>query len=431
MSSLKTKITTFWSGVIGKEYQYTMECRIFNAVSIFAAVTACINATVNFALGLIFYGFIMLPLIAVLIFGYYLSRYKNKLNIAVGLFAISFNLLCGATYLASEASGGVNLFTFILIAFILTIVSDKKQFWIWIPFTILVIATLFFIEYQYPELVKPLYDSQQAKLLDHVQTVFEVMLMIIVITVFMKNSYNKEKQLADQRFTALEDINETKNKLFSIVAHDLKAPLSSIENYLSLLNQVKMDKEEKAIIEKKLLISTEQTSEMLQNILSWSKDQMSGTTVNLLPLRVHETLHTTIQLQSNLAKEKNISLIYQPELELMVMADPDLLQLIVRNLLNNAIKFCKTGGTIVLETFKKAERCIIKVSDNGIGISEAEKLQIFSLKHKGSYGTNNEKGVGLGLKLAKTYSDLQEGLIWFESELNKGTTFYVSLPIPH
>lgn len=430
MDLLVNKIGAFWSGVIGKAYQYNLECRIFNAVSILAAFTACINAAVNFALGLTLYGFIMLPLIALLIFGYYLARYKNKLSIAVGLFAVAFNLLCCVTYFASEASEGVNLFTFILIAFILTIVSDHKQFWIWIPFTILVIAGLFFVEYRHPELVKSLYDTPQARLLDHVQTVFEVLLMITIITVFVKKNYYKEKWLAEQRFTSLEEINETKNKLFSIVAHDLKAPLSSIENYLSLLNHVEMDAEEKAFIEKSLLVSTKQTSEMLQNILSWAKDQMDGTAVKLMPTPIHDALYKTIALQENLAKEKQIKLVYTPQPQLIALADPDLLQLIIRNLLNNAVKFCHKGGTIILETIDQPSQCLIKVSDNGIGIGEQEKPQIFSLKHKGNYGTNKEKGVGLGLKLAKTYTDLQHGQIWFESEINKGTTFYLSLPKP-
>lgn len=430
MKPLLHQIVRFLTGVIGQEYQYTLECRIFNAVSILAALTASINAGVNFALGLAFYGFIMLPLIILLIFGYYLSRFKNKLSIAIGLFAFAFNFLCGITYFVSEASGGVNLFTFILIAFILTIVSDHKQFWIWIPFTLLVIASLFFIEYHYPNIVKTLYDTRRARLLDHVQTVFEVILMVISITVFVKKSYYKEKWLAEQRFTSLKEINETKNKLFSIVAHDLRAPLSSIENYLSILNQVEMDTEEKASIEKSLLVSTKLTSEMLQNILSWAKDQMGGTLVNLKPVPIHDALYKTIQLKETLAREKHITLSYVPNPSLVALADIDLLQLIIRNLLNNAIKFCHHGGTILLETTDQNNHCLIRVNDNGIGIGEADKSELFSLKHKGTYGTNKEKGVGLGLTLAKTYTELQHGQIWFESEIGRGSTFYVSLPKP-
>lgn len=422
-------IQKYWSALIGDELRYTMECRIFNAVSIFAAIVASINAIINFAIGLEFYGYLMLPLIAVLLFGYYLSRYKERLNLAIGIFAISFNLLCGGTYYAANGANGVNLFTFIIIIFILSTVTRKKQFWIWIPLNIIFLAILLTIEYLHPELVKSIYTDQQHKLIDTAQTFFEVIILISIITMYMKKNYNNEKELARNRLVALENSNETKNKLFSIVAHDLKAPLASIENYLSLLNEMGLSNEEKVEIEKQLLSSTRQTSEMLQNILSWAKDQMDEITVNLSSISIYDTLKHTVSLQKSIAQEKEINLIFLVDEDLQVIADPDLLQLIVRNLLNNAIKFSLPGGTVELKISELNGKCIISVKDNGIGIAKEQQQLIFSLKSNATYGTNNEKGVGLGLKLTKTYAELQNGKIWLESELNKGTNFFVSLDI--
>ena len=418
---------TFWSKLIGNEVQYSMEYRIFNAVSIFCAFGASLNAIINFALGLTFYGYIMLPLIGILLLGYYLSRYKNRLGTAVDIFAISFNLLCGATFFSVEGSSGVNLFTFIIIIFVLAVVSPKKQFWIWIPLNIIFLATLLTVEYLHPELVKTIYVDKQHKLLDLSQTFFEVIIMIIVITMFMKKSYNREKILASDRLIDLENSNETKNKLFSIIAHDLRAPISSIENYLLLLNQVEFSIEEKLEIEKNLLATTRYTSEMLHNILSWSNDQMNGVSANLKVISIYKTLHHTILLQKNIAKEKAIALNYKIEEGLNAIADPDMLQLIVRNLLNNAIKFSMPHGNIDFSAKLVNNKCLITIADDGIGITNELKPFIFSLKNKTTYGTNNERGVGLGLKLAKTYAELQNGKIWFESKLTKGTTFYLTL----
>jgi two-component system sensor histidine kinase/response regulator len=406
-----------------------MECRIFNAVSVFATVGAILNATINFALGLALYGYLMLPLIAVLLFGYYLSRCRDKLSIAVGIFAIAFNILCGGTYLGADGSSGVNLFTFILIIFILSIVSPKKQFWIWIPLNLTFLAILLTIEYLHPEMVKTIYTDKAHKLLDLAQTFFEVVILIIVITMFMKKNYNREKKLAKNRLIELETSNQTKNKLFSIIAHDLRAPLSSIEHYLFLFNQIDLSTEEKADIEKQLLSSTRQTSEMLQNILSWAKDQMDGITVNLRPIFINETLKHTISLQKSIAREKEIELIFSANEDLKLFADPDMLQLIVRNLLNNAIKFSLPGGKINLDITSQNGKCILSIKDNGIGIAEDQIPLMFSLKSNGTYGTNKEKGVGLGLKLTKTYTELQNGKIWFESEPGKGTNFFISLDL--
>jgi len=429
LKSLKNYISSRWSAIIGSEDLFSLEARIFHAISILAIFTATINAIINFRLGLIFYGFIMLPLIGILALGYYLSRYKHKMNIAVGLFAVVFNLLCVATYFATEGCASVNLFTFILIIFLLSLLTSKKQFRIWIPLNILLVIGFFVLEYFNPELVKPLYPDKRHRLVDVAQTWVEVAGMIALINMYIQNNYNREKELEKSRLIALEEINDTKNKLFSIVAHDLKAPLASVENYLSLLNQIDLDPEEKKTIEQNLLTSTKQTSEMLQNILHWSKDQMQGITVNLHRISLFQTLYQTILLQQTLASEKNIQLNYSIDDEIKVIADPDMLQLIVRNLLNNAIKFSAPDSEINLSIEQEKDRCILKITDTGIGISEEDHFNIFSLKNKSTYGTNQEKGVGLGLMLAKTYIELQNGEIWFESNLNKGTTFFVSIAL--
>lgn len=427
LSQTKKSPASFFTNLIGGKTSFSLEARIFHAVTILAVITASINMIINFGLGLILYGFIIIPLIGVLAIGYYLSRYKNKLNLAVAIFAIAFNLLCGATYFSSEGSGSVNLFTFILIIFLLSFLSSKKQFKIWIPLTILHVIILFILEYLYPDLAKPLYSSKQNKLIDVAQTWVEVAGMIALITMYIQNNYNEEKALAKSRLVALEEINDTKNKLFSIVAHDLRAPLSSIENYLSILNKVDLTPEEKKTIEQSLLSSTKQTSEMLQNILYWSKDQMLGITVNLATVNLSETLEHTITLQQTLAQEKNIQLHYSINPSIHVIADPDMLQLIVRNLLNNAIKFSSPGGEINLNASEENNKCLIQISDKGIGISSKENVDIFSVKYKGNYGTHKEKGVGLGLMLAKNYIELQNGEIWYKANPTGGTTFFISL----
>ncbi|RZK25847.1 MAG: HAMP domain-containing histidine kinase [Flavobacterium sp.] len=424
----KKHLLSAWNNIIGDKADFSLEARIFHAVAILAVFTASINMIINFWIGLMLYGFIVIPLLGILLLGYYLSKYRNKLNLAVAIFAIAFNFLCGATYFSSEGSESVNLFTFILIIFLLSFLTSKKQFRIWIPITILHVSTLFVLEYFYPDLAKPLYSSRQNKLIDVAQTWIEVAGMIAIITMYIQHNYNSEKELAKSRLVALEEINDTKNKLFSIVAHDLRAPLASIENYLSILSKVDLSPDEKKSIEQTLLASTKQTSEMLQNILYWSKDQMLGITPNLVSVNLNETLGPTILMQQTLSHEKKITLTYLIAPTIHVIADVDMLQLIVRNLLNNAIKFSSPGGEIKLFASLENDKCLIQISDTGTGIHENDEADIFSIKYKGNYGTNKEKGVGLGLILAKTYIELQNGEIWYKNNPTIGTTFFISLP---
>ena len=112
----------------------------------------------------------------------------------------------------------------------------------------------------------------------------------------------------------------------------------------------------------------------------------------------------------------------------MATCDEDMLQLVVRNLLNNAIKFTPSFGKISISTTTDNDRVIIAIIDNGAGIPLEQQHEIFSLKIRSTYGTNNEKGIGLGLVLCKEYIELQNGSIQFESQPEAGTTFFISLP---
>ena len=427
MNINKNRVYSLWASGIGCKNQFTIEARIFHTITILATFTAALNVGFNFYLGLTLYGLLSIPLILILIFGYYLSRYQNKLNLAVVIFAIVFNILCVVTYFSSEGSGSVNLFTFIIIIFILSFLYTKKQFSVLIPLNIILVGALFILEYFHPELVKPLYQNRQDRLIDVAQTWIEVAGMIAVLTMYIQRNYNREKELAQSRLVALAEVNDTKNKLFSIVAHDLRAPLASVENYLTQLNNLELNSDEKKMIEHHLLESTRQTSEMLQNILYWSRDQMEGIKANLGAVFLHETLKQTLNLQQILAKEKRITLTYLINDRLKVIADADMLSLIIRNLINNAVKFSLPGAEIKVSAEEEGNSCVIAISDHGIGIKDENVKDMFSLNNKGTYGTHNEKGIGLGLVLAKTYIELQNGDIWFKSNPNGGTTFYVSL----
>jgi two-component system sensor histidine kinase/response regulator len=173
------------------------------------------------------------------------------------------------------------------------------------------------------------------------------------------------------------------------------------------------------------------TQEMLDNMLSWSKAQLNDGKVNLEVNNLSEALAPVISIQKAASKEKKIKLTHQIDPVLAVMSDVHMLQLIVRNIIGNAIKFTPEEGLIQLSVSKSEPQCLIKIQDNGNGIPKESKAEIFSLKAQSTYGTANEKGIGLGLFLCKEYTHAQGGKIWFESQVGIGTTFYVALPLDH
>lgn len=419
-----------WYTIVGDKTFFSLESRVFHAVSVAGFFAAILNGFVIAVMGMYLWALLMFVVSLVILLTYYVSRFKRQLYLGIVIVGVSSNLTTASTYFLTGGSNGVALLWFILIMFVITVVIPRKQFWIWIPPNFLIVIALLIAEYYHPDWVKPMYVSEKTRLIDIGQTMFEVVALFCLIIIYLKTNYKSEKSLAKERQEELEETNEAKSKLFSILAHDLKAPLASIENYLELLGQISMSAEEKSAIEKDLLRSTRQTSELLQNILSWSKDQMNGVAVHLKQIYIQNTLDNTIRIQQNLAEDKCISFMYDIHPDQQVIADPNMLQLVIRNLLNNAVKFTPAGGQIKLSCFNSADQCILVIADNGIGINQ-DAGDIFSLKSNGTYGTNNEKGVGLGLSLTKTYVELQGGKLWFESEPGKGSTFYVGLAPTH
>ena len=417
-----------WSDCIGQPEEFPIESRIFHAVVIAASLFMMLNGFIAIAMEfgmLTLFTFSFMPVFWLM---YYLSRYKWKYNLSVFIFGITANFDNITAFFYCGGSEGVNLMLLLAITFILAVVSPKEHVKYWVILNSVILIALLAIEYYYPHLISPMYTSRGERLIDQGQSWLMLFVFTTIITRYIKANYFTEKKKADLRELELIKMNETKDKLFSIVAHDLRAPLGSVQNYLELLKQVYLTEEEKVMIQNQLLNSTKSTSEMLTNILSWTKAQMAGVSMNFIHFNMHKTLQNTIQVQMNIAKEKGIELSFQEKCDMNVFADPDMMQLVVRNLLNNAIKFTPGGGKIWISYEEKDELCTIIVRDNGIGIAKAKQQEVFTLKSQSTFGTNNEKGVGLGLVLAKNYMELQNGKIWFESEEGIGTTFFLNFP---
>lgn len=224
-------------------------------------------------------------------------------------------------------------------------------------------------------------------------------------------------------------MNAEKSKLFSLISHDLRNPLASIQSYLELMREIELGPDDKKQMETELLYVVNSTQEMLYNMLIWSRTQLDGQHVNLAPVDVAAAIHPILKINKMAVTKKKISLDTSIDASIRVMADINMLQLIVRNLLGNAAKFTPAGGAIFISTSKTGNKCLISVKDSGAGIDKNRQHDIFSLKVRSTFGTNNEKGVGLGLYLCKEYTIAQHGRLWFENNPEGGSTFYLELPL--
>lgn len=230
----------------------------------------------------------------------------------------------------------------------------------------------------------------------------------------------------------LEGLNQIKDKLFSVVSHDIKEPLTSLKLSLALVKMDKLTQQEFKDISGELEGHLDTTTDFIQNLLQWAKFQLRGEEIKQAAFELVPLLEETIALLKVNFKEKGI--IVKKEIsssDLMVFADIVMTQSILRNLLTNAAKFTPQGGTITVHAKENGEnKVVISVTDTGAGIPESNRDKIFTLESIATKGTKSETGTGLGLVLCKEFVEKNNGEIWFDTEQGKGTTFYISLQQP-
>lgn len=422
--------------LVGDPSLFSLEERIFNTVCIIAFITMCFEVPFNLFIGL------MVPA-SLCIFGvffsaylYYISRFKRRSSIGIKLFCLVCNVLFVVNYFFNSGIFGPNLLLFVLAFFLVVTIIPKNQFKIWVSLNLVSVFALLIAEYNYPELAKNVYDSNLSKAIDFAITYFVAVMLIYFSISYIRKNYDLEKKavldqniaIENQKFE-LERLNSEKDKLFSIVTHDLRAPLNSIQSYLELLSMADLEQGEIKRLKASLLDITKDTTAMLTNLVSWSKTQLEGAHAVLVPLNVKDILTGGLSIEKNLSSKKGVNLQISCEDELFIIADKNMFELVMRNLVNNAIKFTPSNGLVSISAVKNNSFCEICIRDNGLGINVEQQDKLFQLTAASTYGTNNERGVGVGLLLCKEFTDLQGGKIWFESKLGEGSSFYLSFKL--
>lgn len=430
--------------IIGDPEKHSLEERIFNTFCIIAIVALFLEIFFNYYIGLKAVALICLFGTIFSIGLYYLSRYKRNTKWAIRSLGIVANFTFLLNYFFNSGIYGPNLVLFCLILLITIVVVPKNELAIWITLNMVTVFGVLVFEYQYPEFIPNAYHDNLSKVIDFGITYVVAALLICLTISFIRNNYDKERnkvflknlEVQEQHVKileqnkSLEKLNLEKAKLFSIVAHDIRSPLSSILGYLEILAQTDMSEEENQLVKQSLLQVTKDTSEMLTNVLMWSKSQLDGTRVDIVEIDVDTELEKGLSLERNIAAKKNISFKLNIKQKVVIAADLNMFLIVVRNLVNNAIKFTPEGGKVWISVEHDDRYCLIKVKDNGLGIKQENRNELFKLKALSTFGTNNEKGVGLGLLLCKEFAELQGGEIWYEAnDEGEGSCFIVSFKL--
>jgi len=272
---------------------------------------------------------------------------------------------------------------------------------------------------------------KQTELLKRVFTHLELKRSRDIITE-QNEELNKQNELLDAQNKELIELNNTKNKFFSIIAHDLKNPFNTINGFTDLLeysietqNWAKVQDYNKHIAE-----LSKQGYNLLLNLLEWARTQ-TGRIQNFPEEYSLFVIVQNIIIQYNAkTEEKNIKIINEINESVFVFVDENILYTILRNIVSNALKFCNINGSITISSkFIQNNFIEIEIKDTGVGMLKTDLEKLFKLDiHHSTLGTSNEKGTGLGLILCKELVEVSKGTIRAESEIGKGSSFFITIP---
>ncbi len=229
----------------------------------------------------------------------------------------------------------------------------------------------------------------------------------------------------------LKQLNITKDKLFSIIAHDLKSPFNTITGYSQLLKKSIREKDTAASDKylEAIISSSQNTFRLLNNLLTWARNEVGMITCNPVNISLYKIAEEVNDLLISSAMLKEISINNRINENIFIYADENMLKTIMNNLIANAIKYTDRGGKIIIESNQSDYETIITVTDNGIGIKHENLKTLFDNSSiQTTRGTEEEGGTGLGLLICKEFVEKQGGNIAAESEFGKGSKFWFSLP---
>ena len=452
-------MSNFWKKLIGDKEHYGLQHRILNASMLLTVLLSLLATISNYLLGLHWIAILIALLGAVFfLFLYLLSfkAFKFKLVAILGL-GLLIAVFLPLIWFSNEGTYGSSLYlVFLILTGVVTITKGVTRS-ILIGLLVFTTVTLYGIEYSYPELLIP-YPNRTDRYLD---LIIAFIIMVVGATAYINIYYNeyhtannnltkknillekkqeeiiiqqskieKQKVELEKKAKDLQEANKTKDRFFSIVAHDLKNPFNALIGFSELIEQAvdNKDIEEIEKLNQIILQSSKQTHKLLLNLLEWSKAQTNQIQYNPEKIDIEKIVDEKIHFFNGQATKKGVKLI-KKSTHCMVFADLNMLKTILRNLISNAIKYT-TQGKIILKTEINTNKCIISIRDEGIGIPKSQFEELFSLKEsKSTPGTEGEKGTGLGLILCKEFVEKNKGEIFVESTVNEGSVFSFTLPL--
>lgn len=430
------QVKHWWDRFIGDSDSLSLHQRLYNAVSLISIVILMVIVPANYFLGFVDVALAWSGIALVLAIGYYLVRYKNLYNISMAMYSASVYIVMFLNYKWNSGIDGPTLIMVTLSILMLMLMSPKKWHPLWLVIHVLLASVLLGLEYIDEEFAPDTYLSRAHRYLDIFITVAFLQVITFLAVRVLIASYDRERRKAEQLANDVEQknaeltrLNHNKDRLISILSHDLRSPLATIHGFLDVLRTPNsgLSEAERSELESKLGVMVSGSIDLVDNLLAWSKRQGNLPQPALAEVNLKSISSEVMRTASLIAHSKDILLTDAVDAKGVALANADMLTIVLRNLVSNAIKFTPNGGSVFIESRCEHGKVSLVVRDTGLGIAADRVPDLFTLKPGYSYGTASEKGTQIGLSLCAELAQAMEGSISVESELGKGSSFTLTL----
>lgn len=364
-----------------------------------------------------------------------LANYYRRYNFAMVWYFILYPSVTSLVYMDS-IDVGIELFFILYAVFGVFFLQNLRLILLAISFSLISYFAVFIIEQNYEFVMKDI--NYPFYVFNHVLSV-----ALIFIGLFLIKKENKDYQTEilnsneelyrhtqeiERQKEELAELNNLKSKLFSVISHDLRTPLYGLRNLFRSVEQYNLPAEEIKVLIPDVVKDLHYTTDLMENLLQWAKSQMKGESLSPQLIDMSKLIHDVQQIVRLQAENKQVYLKTKTDKPVYIYADKEMIEVVLRNLISNAIKFTPNEGEVSIDVKEDDELIEVLVSDTGTGMSEEARSKLFGDEHFTTKGTSNESGTGLGLMICKEFLRKNGGDIHVESELGKGSTFAFTLP---
>lgn len=364
-----------------------------------------------------------------------IANYYRFYNFAMVWYFILYPTVTALVYIGN-IDVGIELFFILYGVFAVFFLQEIKYLVLVIGFTVLCYFMVYVVQRNYEFVIADI--NYPFFVFNHVLSVILIFTGLLLIKkenkeyqyeILESNNdlyrYNQEIELQKEE---LNELNNLKTKLFSVISHDIRTPMYGLRNLFKSVQEYDLPPEEIKLLIPDVVKDLQYTTDLMENLLQWAKSQMKGEAMAPQLIDVRSLISDVQQVVRLQAENKQVYIQSKAEKPVYIYADKEMIEVVLRNLISNAIKFTPKEGEVTVDVKENGELVEVFVQDTGTGMSEESREKLFGDEHFTTKGTANETGTGLGLMICKEFLKKNGGNIRVQSELGKGSTFAFTLP---